>query len=200
MCSTYPFYEDFCIVDGLCRPLTMSLLDTLVERLHLCNVPTTDAAWFSTGNPSRHCGYFALCGKELYLLEVVDEMDSEPALMYSDLAGISWKTKLWRKLNATRDGSFRMPTEAETDRILTWFAGGFNRAEPLRVTWLHDPEDLIACSVAGIPWGETSPESWISPEPPPPLTAEEIEQVYEPKEEPEWITRIRAGGWLRSLQ
>ena len=200
MCSTYPFYEDFCIVDGLCRPLTMSLLDTLVERLHLCNVPTTDAAWFSTGNPSRHRGYFALCGKELYLLEVVDEMDSEPALMYSDLAGISWKTKLWRKLNAGQDGSFRMPTEAETDRILTWFAGGFNRAEPLRVTWLHDPEDLIACSVAGIPWGETSPESWISSEPPPPLTAEELERGYEQDEESGWITRIRQEGWLRSLQ
>ena len=130
MCSRYPFYEDFCIVDGLCRPLAISLVDTLVERLHLWNVPTTDAGWFSTGNPSRHRGYFALRGKELYLLEVVDEMDSEPALMYSDLAGISWKTKLWRKLNATRDDSFRMPTEAETDRILTWFAGGVGRSEP----------------------------------------------------------------------
>jgi len=200
MCSTYPFYEDFCIVDGLCRPLVISLLDTLVERLHLHNVPTRDGFVVATGNPSRHRGYFALCGEDLYLLELIDEIGYEPTFLYSDLAGISWKTKLWRKLNATQDGSFRMPTEAETDRILTWFAGGFNRAEPLRVTWLHDPEDLIACSVAGIPWGETSPESWISSEPPPPLTAEELERGYEQDEESGWITRIRQEGWLRSLQ
>ena len=73
MCSRYPFYEDLCIVDGLCRPLVISLLDTLVERLHLHNVPTRDGFVVATGNPSRHCGYFALCGEDLYLLELIDE-------------------------------------------------------------------------------------------------------------------------------
>jgi hypothetical protein len=200
MCSRYPFYEDLCIVDGLCRPLVISLLDTLVERLHLHNVPTRDGFVVATGNPSRHCGYFALCGEDLYLLELIDEIGYDPTFLYSDLAGISWKTKLWRKLNATQDGSFRMPTEAEIDRILTWFAGGFNRAEPLRVTWLHEPETLIAHHIAGIQWGGKSPESWISPEPPAPLTAEQLEQGYDEEEEDEWMTRIRKGGWLRSVQ
>ncbi len=200
MCRTYPFYEDLCIVDGLCRPLMISLLDTLVERLHLQNVPTRDGFVFQTGNPSRHRGYFALCGEELYLLEVIDEIGYEPTFLYSDLPGLGWKSRLRRKLNASDDAAFRMPTEAETDRILTWFAGGFNRAEPLHVTWLHEPEVLIAHSVAGIPWGETSPESWISPEPPAPLTAEQLQQGYAEEEEGEWISQIREGGWLRSVQ
>jgi hypothetical protein len=200
MCSRYPFYEDLCIVDGLCRPLTISLLATLVERLHLQKVPTRDGFVVATGNPSRHRGYFALCGEELYLLEVIDEIGYEPTLLYSDLAGLGWKTRLRRKLNASEDGAFRMPTEAETDRILTWFAGGVNRASPLRVTWLHEPEVLIAHHVAGIPWGGKSPESWISPEPPEPLSTEQLERGYQQDEEQEWISQIREGGWLRSIQ
>lgn len=200
MCRTYPFYEDLCIVDGLCRPLTISLLDTLVERLHLQNIPTREGFVFQTGNPSRHRGYFALRGEELYLLEVVDEIGDVPTFLYSDLPGLSWKTRLRRKLSARPAPSFRMPTEAETDRILTWFAGGVHRAGPLRVTWLHEPEALIAHHVAGIPWGGNSPESWIAPAPPAPLPAEELEQGYEQEEEYEWITRIRDGGWLRSVQ
>lgn len=200
MCSRYPFYKDFCIVDGLCRPLDISLLDTLVERLHLQNIPTRDGFADATSNPSRHCGYFALCGDELYLLEVIDEIGYEPTFLYSDRAGLRWKTLLRRKLNASEDPSFRMPTEAETDRILTWFAGGVNRAEPLRVTWLHEPEALIAHHVAGIPWGQTSPKTWISPEPPAPLSPQELEDGYEQEDEGEWVRRIRVGGWLRSVQ
>lgn len=195
MCRNDPFDYDSCIIDGVCRPVRGSLLATLVERLHLRNIPKEEVRT-ATDNPSRHRGYFALRGEELYLLEVIDDLWDEPALMYSDLASLGWKSKLRRRLEQRNDPDFRMPEPADVRRILVWLAGGFNRGLPLRVTWLHEPRAVLARDVKGIAWGEEAPESEIPAQKPLPALDPADDEDYE---EPEWITRIREGGWLRRV-